>query len=142
MSGDTRTTKKLHKNRISRRTFMKTASMAAGALCLGGCAEMQNSSSTPPPVISKPEGIAVNDIHSQLNSTFVHEVLKPASVEVCRLIIQKACDQGRVISVAGGRHSMGGQQFADGALLMDTRSLNRVLDFDRNQGVLNVEAGI
>ncbi len=141
MSGDTRT-KKFHKNRISRRTFIKTASMAAGALCLGGCAEMQNSSPAPPPVISKPEGIAVNDVHSQLNQAFVQEVLKPASVEECRLIIQKARDQGRVISVAGGRHSMGGQQFADGSLLMDTRGLNRVLDFDRNQGVLNVEAGI
>src|SRR5207237_10661369 len=99
LSGHPRPTKKRYTNRSARRTFMKTASMAAGALCLGGCAEMQNSSSTPPPVISKPEGIAVNDIHSQLNSTFVHEVLKPASVEECRLIIQKASDDGRVISV-------------------------------------------
>lgn len=146
MQSDTRT-KNLHQSRISRRNFMKTASMAAGALCLSGCAEMQYNTPVQPPVVSnpllsRPTGIAVNDIHSQLNATFVQEVLNPTSVDEIRQIIRRARNDGRSIAVAGGRHSMGGQQFAEGALLVDTRGLNRVLDFDGNRGLLNVEAGI
>ena len=37
---------------------------------------------------------------------------------------------------------MGGQQFGEAALLVDTRSLNRVLDFDAERGVITVEGGI
>src|SRR5215471_10245608 len=132
--------------RISRRKFMKAASMAAGALCVGGCAEMQQNPPAPPvasgPPPSTPRGIAVNDVHSQLNTTFVEEILNPTSVDELHEIIKGARTQGRPIAVAGGRHSMGGQQFAEGALLVDTRGLNRVLDFDRDRGLLNVEAGI
>jgi FAD/FMN-containing dehydrogenase len=37
---------------------------------------------------------------------------------------------------------MGGQQFAHGATLIDTRSLDRVVAFDRARGLVTVEAGI
>src|SRR5205085_10119641 len=37
---------------------------------------------------------------------------------------------------------MGGQQFADGSVLIDTRGMARVLEFDRDKGLLHVEAGI
>jgi len=37
---------------------------------------------------------------------------------------------------------MGGQQFADSAVLIDTRRLNRVIDFDRDRGVITVDGGI
>jgi FAD/FMN-containing dehydrogenase len=37
---------------------------------------------------------------------------------------------------------MGGQQFCSGGLLLDTRSLERVLAFDRERGTIQVEAGI
>jgi FAD/FMN-containing dehydrogenase len=37
---------------------------------------------------------------------------------------------------------MGGQQFADDSLLIDTRGMKRVLAFDRERGLLDVEAGI
>lgn len=137
----------LCRNRISRRTFIKTASMVAGALCVGGCAQKHYTAAAQVPVIPKlpgsiPAGIAVNDVHSQLNATFVQEVLHPTSVDELQHIIRRARDDRRAIAVAGGRHSMGGQQFAEGGLLVDTRDLNRVLDFDTNQGVVNVEAGI
>jgi hypothetical protein len=35
------------------------------------------------------------------------------------------------LQLLGGRHAMGGQQFGAYALLLDTRSINRVLEFDR-----------
>src|SRR5262245_5494951 len=144
MRNNTRT-EKFYRSRISRRNFIKTASMAAGALCLGGCAEMQQNTAAQPPAVSnlsRPTGVAVNDIHSQLNAAFVQEVLNPTSVEEVQQIIRRVRNEGRSLAIAGGRHSMGGQQFAEGALLVDTRGLNRVLDFDRSKGLLHVEAGI
>ncbi|HEV2131217.1 MAG TPA: FAD-binding oxidoreductase [Longimicrobiaceae bacterium] len=84
----------------------------------------------------------VNDIHSRLNATRVERILYPGSVEALARIIRRAGRQRKAISVAGGRHAMGGQQFASGALLVDTRRLDRVLDFDEERGILEVEAGI
>lgn len=81
----------------------------------------------------------VNDIHSQLNDTSVAEVVGVDSLEA----IQRAVATSKLpISVCGGRHAMGGQQFCSGGLLLDTRPLKRVLDFDRENGVIEVEAGI
>jgi FAD/FMN-containing dehydrogenase len=83
--------------------------------------------------------VNVNDIHSQLNDTVVAEVVAVDSVEA----VQGAVAASKVpIAVCGGRHAMGGQQFCSGGLLLDTRPLRRVLDFDRENGVIEVEAGI
>src|SRR6185312_5338500 len=50
--------------------------------------------------------------------------------------------QGRQISVAGGRHAMGTQQFGSDMLLVDTKDFNRVAKFDKAAGKVTVEAGI
>ena len=71
----------------------------------------------------------VNDIHSQLNRCEVLEVVEVTSLDD----VQTACaERGRKTPgrIAGGRHAMGGQQFCAGGLLLDTRGLDRVLDFD------------
>jgi FAD/FMN-containing dehydrogenase len=138
---------------VSRRAFLKSASLAAGGLCLTGCLESAKRHSLSTSAISSypPEGIGatlspgaltVNDIHSQLNSAVVAEILRPQSVDECQHMIKQAIQTGKPVSIAGGRHSMGGQQFADGSLLVDTRAMNRVLNFDREKGLLTVEAGI
>ena len=57
-------------------------------------------------------------------------------------MVRAAKKDGKVISVAGGRHAMGGQQFGTDTILIDIRSLSRVLHLDRQQGTLEVEAGI
>ena len=57
-------------------------------------------------------------------------------------IVRGARKDGNVISVAGGRHAMGGQEFATDTLLIETRKLNRALNLDRKNGILEVEAGI
>src|SRR5947209_53683 len=90
----------------------------------------------------KPESILVNDIHSQLNSTRVLEIREPRSLGDVRTIIRTARKERKAISVAGGRHAMGGQQFGTDTLLIDIRKLNRVLHLDRERGILEVEAGI
>jgi FAD/FMN-containing dehydrogenase len=91
---------------------------------------------------TKPEPILVNDVHSQLNPTRVLEILQPRSPEEVRGIIRSARKDRKVISIAGGRHAMGGQEFGTDTLLIDIRRLNRILDFNRQTGVLEVEAGI
>src|SRR5712664_2273198 len=90
----------------------------------------------------EPESILVNDIHSQLNSTRVLGILQPRSVEDVQSIVRTARKDRKLISVAGGRHAMGGQQFGTDSLLVDIRKLSRVLNLDRKRGILEVEAGI
>jgi FAD/FMN-containing dehydrogenase len=87
-------------------------------------------------------GVVVNDIHSQLNETTVREVVEVDSLEAVRVALGRARDLDVPLSVAGGRHAMGGQQFCGGGLLLDTRQLGRVLDLDAEAGVVEVEAGI
>src|SRR5260370_34057476 len=89
-----------------------------------------------------PESILVNDIHSQLNSTRVLGISQPRSLEDVQSIVRTARKDRKVISVAGGRHAMGVQQFGTDTLLIDIRSLSRVLNLDRNHGIIEVEGGI
>ena len=90
----------------------------------------------------EPEPIVVNDIHSQLNSTRVSGISQPRALEDVQRIVRTARKDRNVISVAGGRHAMGGQQFGTDTLLIDIRKLSRVLNLDRQHGILEVEAGI
>jgi FAD/FMN-containing dehydrogenase len=87
-------------------------------------------------------GLLVNDVHAQLNATLVRRVLRPASVAEVREAVLTAGRTGGAIAVAGGRHAMGGQQFGAGLDLLDMTGLDRVLDFDRERGEVEVEAGI
>lgn len=86
--------------------------------------------------------VIVNDIHSQLNSTPVLRVLEPRSLEDVQNIVRSAQKDGKSISIAGGRHAMGGQQFGAGTLLIDVRKLNRIIHLDQTRGIIEVEAGI
>ncbi|MCL4304158.1 MAG: FAD-binding oxidoreductase [Anaerolineae bacterium] len=86
--------------------------------------------------------LIVNDIHSQLNPTQVAEIVPVDSLAAIQATIHRASEQGKPICIAGGRHAMGGQQFAAGAVLLDTTRLNRVLNFDPAAGLIEVEAGI
>src|ERR1700730_7039623 len=86
--------------------------------------------------------LLVNDIHSQLNPTRVDAILEPRSQAEVQTIVRTARKDRKVISIAGGRHAMGGQQFGADTLLIDIRKLDRVLHLDRQRGILEVEAGI
>jgi FAD/FMN-containing dehydrogenase len=86
--------------------------------------------------------IWVNDIHSQLNRTRVRELLTPRTRNELAQIIRSASQKGLSISLSGCRHSMGGQQFATDSICIDTRSLDRVISFDRERGLIEAEGGI
>jgi FAD/FMN-containing dehydrogenase len=87
-------------------------------------------------------GQIVNDVHSRLNETRVSRIVTPQSTQEVQAIVQLARKEGRAISIAGGRHAMGGQQFGTDTILLDTSKLNRVVAFDQKNGFLTVQAGI
>jgi len=115
---------------ISRREFM------VGAVALA----VSSSASGRRAAASKP--IFVNDIHSQLNSTRVLAILEPHSLEDVQKIVRAARKDGKVISVAGGRHAMGGQQLGTDTLLIDIRKMSSLLNLDGKNGIVEVESGI
>ena len=84
----------------------------------------------------------VNDIHSGLNETRVQRIVEVDSLEAVVAAVRSARREGLAVSVAGGRHAMGGQQFGTDTVLLDTRPLRRVLRFDPAAGLLEAEAGI
>jgi len=51
--------------------------------------------------ISSP-AVVVNDIHSQLNATAVHQIVKPESIDSVVKAIRSARRQNRAVCIAGG----------------------------------------
>lgn len=115
---------------INRREFLKAAGIALALpwACAGW--------SRPP------SGAVLNDLHSELNPTRVNEVVPVRSPDDLRRAIERAAREGKAVSVAGGRHAMGGQQFGTDTVHLDTRPFNRVLNFESRSGLIEVEAGI
>jgi FAD/FMN-containing dehydrogenase len=89
-----------------------------------------------------PESTEVNDVHSQLNPTRVSKILQPRSPEEVRQIIRTAQNTRTAVSICGGRHAMGGQEFGTDTTLVDVRKLNRILNLNRETGIIEIEAGI
>jgi FAD/FMN-containing dehydrogenase len=112
---------------LTRRKFIRTAALFALA---------------PHVLAQRRQEIWVNDVHSQLNRTRVRELLTPHTSEELAQIVRSASRKALPISVSGCRHSMGGQQFATDGICIDSRSLNRVISFDRERGLIEAEAGI
>jgi FAD/FMN-containing dehydrogenase len=69
-------------------------------------------------------------------------IFRPNSVAGVQQVVRKAGRHGRAIAIAGGRHAMGGQQFAAGEYLLDMTGLDRVLEIDLERGEVEAEAGI
>ncbi len=89
-----------------------------------------------------PAAILVNDQHSALNATHVASVSTPRNLNELVDLVKFANRSEQQISIAGGRHAMGGQQFLSNGLLIDMTFMNKVIHFDRDCGLLEVESGI
>ena len=94
------------------------------------------------PVHVYPGSEICTDTHSRLNDTRIRGRLQPTSVDDVVRFIGSVRERGESMSVAGACHAMGGQQFAKDAWLLDIRAMNRVLEFDRETGLIHVQAGI
>src|SRR5262249_42379021 len=86
--------------------------------------------------------VLVNDIHAQLNPTRVDRIVAVDSEATLRAALAAARAEGKPVCLAGGRHAMGGQQFAENAVLLDMRPMRRIVGLDSEQGVVEAEAGI
>lgn len=115
---------------ITRRQFLIAG--AAAALWPAGCIRS----------VSRSGEILVNDIHSRLNPTRVARQVPVASMEMLHKTIRTAKSEGKAISIAGGRHAMGGQQFGADTILLDMTSMDRILRFDPEKGEVEAEAGV
>jgi FAD/FMN-containing dehydrogenase len=115
----------------TRRKALRAVAQAAAGLALLPFATRRAESS-----------VLVNDIHSQLNPTRVARIVAIDSETTLRAALATARAEGKPVCIAGGRHAMGGQQFAEDAVLLDMRPMRRIVGLDSEQGVVEAEAGI
>jgi FAD/FMN-containing dehydrogenase len=128
---------------VDRRSFLRLSSGLLAALPAGCAARSMPGRSTYDSAIpNDTTTLLVNDVHSQLNATRVARIVRPPDVDTLAGAIADARRSGMAVCMAGGRHAMGGQQFAEAALLLDTRALNRVVALDEDRGVVDAEGGI
>jgi len=119
---------------LTRRELVKYGAKAGAALALwpGACA----------PKPPGPTGVWVNDVHSELNATRVASITRPDSLPALQRVVAQAKASGRALSIAAGRHAMGGQQFGTDSVLLDVSGMDQVLSFDRDKGEIEAGAGI
>src|SRR2546425_13269073 len=104
---------------MKRRDFLKRTSAALATLPMGACvARMPVRPVYRSLIPEDTSGTLVNDVHSQLNATRVAAIVQPSTVEELAAAIADAQANGRAVAVAGGRHAMGGQPFAEDALMI------------------------
>jgi len=108
--------------KIFRRAFLKSAGTLA--LAASGCVHVSPGS----------KRILVNDVQSRLNATLRRSSYRSSLAIELRATISHAAETGKSVSICGGRHAMGGQQFLTDGILVDTSRLSRVLSFDSEQG--------
>jgi FAD/FMN-containing dehydrogenase len=84
----------------------------------------------------------VNDIHSKLNSTRVTRMLAPRSLDELVCLVAEAGAAKAQLSICGGRHAMGGQQFGADTWLIDMGGLATIQHLDEGLGLVTAGAGI
>lgn len=85
------------------------------------------------------KGGVIDDI-SCLNKTTVFGITKPKTEEEIQKTILFANDKKLKVSLAGIRHSMGGQAFVKNALILDMTNFNQ-MSVDKESKILTVQSG-
>lgn len=106
--------------------------LALAALGISACHAVKTATKT----------IILNDVHSRLNATEVASITSPTSTEELVDAVLAAKQAGQAVSISAGRHAMGGQQFGTQTAHISMSRMNQVLFFDRQRGIVRVEAGI
>lgn len=97
--------------------------------------------SVPPPanVPFAQTGGTINDA-SCLNQTEIYGVVAVRTEDDVRNALQFARDHGLKVTPAGARHSMGGQTFSRGGVVLDMRGFNQI-SVDKERRVLRAQSG-
>lgn len=88
------------------------------------------------------ENTSLNDVHSQLNETIALQVIDIRDQSDIVEAIRCCKEKGRKIAICGAKGAMGGQQFAEGAVHLNFKTYNNVLELNSIEGFIKVEAGI
>lgn len=91
-----------------------------------------------PLLLASPVRAAVVTEFTGLYPVVVARVAAPVSVAEVSALVKS---HSGPVSIGGGRYSMGGQTATEGALQLDMRRLNRVLDLSLEKRTIRVEAG-
>ena len=84
-------------------------------------------------------GGAINDV-SCLNPTPIYGIVRIENIDDIRNAIFYAKKNNLKISIAGARHSMGGQTFSKNVLVLDMLDYKK-MKLDQNQKIMTVESG-
>lgn len=90
-----------------------------------------------PPI--EPPGV-VDDV-ARLNRTVVREVIQPTTENEIRNALLRATASGAKVTIAGKRHSMGGQTLYPNAIALDMLRFNKILSLDETNKILVVQSG-
>jgi FAD/FMN-containing dehydrogenase len=71
----------------------------------------------------------------------IERVERPTTVEQLQSVLNEARRSGLKVSVAGSRHSQGGQTYSAGSVVLNMRGMNRVLAIDESERTVTVESG-
>ena len=82
----------------------------------------------------------INDA-SCLNETRIYDVVTIKTVDDIYKALKLAREKKLHISIAGRRHSMGGQSFFKDALILDMTHFNRIIALDEKNKILTIESG-
>ena len=85
------------------------------------------------------QGGTINDA-SCLNRTPVVGITAPRTVDEIRAVLDYARARGLKVTASGARHSMGGQSFSRGGLVIDMRAWNH-MEVDSTTKILTVGSG-
>ena len=84
---------------------------------------------------------AMNDVQSKLNRTEMAEILNPASPADVSSAVRAFPKRKIPLCPAGSLHSMGGQQFAEGGISMNSSGLAEIRELDSESGTVVAGAG-
>jgi decaprenylphospho-beta-D-ribofuranose 2-oxidase len=78
----------------------------------------------------------------KLYPTKVEEIVYPTTVKQIQNIIKKAHKTNKKISIAGARHSQGGQSNASNSINIDISKFNKLIDLDVPNKIVKVQSGM
>jgi decaprenylphospho-beta-D-ribofuranose 2-oxidase len=84
--------------------------------------------------------LVVSDV-SRLQPTKVMKVESATKREQLQAIVKEASENGWKVSIAGSLHSQGGHAYYDGAVVLNMKDFDEVLDVDEEAKTITVEAG-
>jgi hypothetical protein len=92
-----------------------------------------------PEIAFKQRGGFTNDA-SHLNKTAVYGIVKVANEDDIRNALKFAREKSLKVTCAGEQHSMGGQTFSHGGLVLDLRDFNR-MTLDKEHKTVTIQSG-